>query len=273
MKLWRLTAAVLLVLVFCLTAASGMAEEAAQGRLGEAMPDFSVKTIDGGSFTLSEALAEKKAVLINLWATWCPPCEMEFPFMEAAYEQYQDRVEIIALSIEPDDSDEVLAQYAEAHGMTFPIANDADAGLADLFVTKGIPTTILVDRFGNVALIEIGAQPSVDFFSNAFDILIGDDYTETRMIDSEELAGDPVWLVYFYDQNGAPVPGCIINFCSDTVCTPVVSNGAGLAIFQGPAYAYHLQVIKVPEGYEFDTSLEFVAEEEGGGYIVTVMKQ
>ena len=71
--------------------------------LGETLPDFTVETIDGGTFTLSEALKEKDLVMINLWATWCGPCEREFPYMEEAYELYSDKVEIIALSVEPDD--------------------------------------------------------------------------------------------------------------------------------------------------------------------------
>ena len=56
------------------------------GKVGTVLPDFSAKTADGGVFTLSEALKDHELVLINLWATWCPPCNMEFPFLQKAYE-------------------------------------------------------------------------------------------------------------------------------------------------------------------------------------------
>ena len=260
-------------LLLCLTLSAAWAAGTPESYLGNPLPDFTVTTITGDTFTLSEALKTKKAVLVNLWATWCPPCEMEFPFMEEAYEQYKDRVEIIALSVETADTQEMLTQYAEAHGMTFPVASDSKVGLGRIFANSGIPTTLLVDRFGNVAMIEVGAQPSVSFFSNAFDILLSDDYTETRVLDPEELEGGPIWAIYFYDQNDEPVSGCIINFCTDTTCVPVVSNKRGLAVFQGPAYEYHIQVIKVPEGYEFDTSLEFTLPQEGGAFMITVPKQ
>ncbi|MBQ8954638.1 MAG: redoxin domain-containing protein [Clostridia bacterium] len=180
--------ALLLLQAFAL-AEAGAGPEA---YLGQPMPDFTVTTISGERFTLSEAVSRNKAVLVNLWATWCGPCEMEFPYMEEAYERYQDEVEIIALSIEPTDSADVLTQYAEAHGMTFQVANDAEAGMGGIFVTSGIPTTILVDRFGNVVLIEVGAQTTVDPFANAFEALISDSYTETTVMDGFPKRKPPV---------------------------------------------------------------------------------
>ena len=260
-------------LLLCLTVSAAWAAGTPESYLGNPMPDFTVTTITGDASTLSEALKTKKAVLVNLWATWCPPCEMEFPFMEKAYQRYKDQVEVIALSVESTDTKEKLTEYAESHGMTFPVASDSEAGLGKIFANSGIPTTILVDRFGNVALIEVGAQPSEAFFSKLFDLLISNEYTETQVLDGEDYIVGPIWALYFYDQNGDPVPGCIVNFCSDTACNPVVSNAKGLAVFQGPAYEYHLQVIKVPAGYEFDTTQEFTTNAEGGAYRVTVPKQ
>ena len=150
---------------------------------GQPLPDFTVTTIDGGTFTLSEVLKEKKAVLVNLWATWCGPCRMEFPFMEAAYEQYSDRVEVIALSVEPTDDAGKLKDYAEAEGLTFPIGSAIGTHLTQTIVTSGIPVSVLVDRFGNISLIEVGAQTSADAFVNAFERLTSDDYTETVVLE------------------------------------------------------------------------------------------
>lgn len=84
------------------------------------MPDFTFTDINGVSHTLSETLKEKEMVLINLWATWCGPCESEFPFLEEAYEQYKDKVEVFALSIDENDDDAKLTEYVASHGLTFP---------------------------------------------------------------------------------------------------------------------------------------------------------
>ena len=161
----------------------GMAQEAIDETLGRPMPDFTVETIDGGTFTLSEALQDHDMVLINLWATWCPPCEAEFPFMQEAYAAYSDRVAIIALSIEPTDTPEKLTEYAQAHGMTFPVGSDSGIGIGSQFPTGGIPTSIVVDRFGNVALVEVGSQPSTSAFTALFDYFLDDGYTETQVLD------------------------------------------------------------------------------------------
>ena len=179
--------ALVLCLLLALTALPVFAQEETAASpldyLGQPMPDFTVTTITGETFTLSEVLSAKKAVLVNLWATWCGPCEFEFPFLEEAYEAYQDEVEVIALSTEPEDTDEILAEYVASRGLTFPVANDTEAGMGPIFVDTGIPTSVLVDRFGNVVMVEVGAQSTAAAFTNAFDLLISDEYTETVVLD------------------------------------------------------------------------------------------
>ncbi len=176
--------ALLLALALCLAPMSAYAAgEAAEGtELGDKLADFTFTTFDGDAYTLSEVLQEKDMVLINLWATWCGPCEMEFPYMEAAYEQYKDDVEIFALSVEPEDDDETLAAYVESHGMTFPVGRDEE-GLGDIFATEGIPTSLVVDRNGVICAVEVGSQTAADAFPMLFDEFVGDDYTEPNILE------------------------------------------------------------------------------------------
>ena len=94
----------LLALLLCFAAAQADSAEI----LGKPFPDFTATDTEGNAFTLSEALKEHEAVLINLWATWCPPCRGEFPDLQAAYEALGDRVAFIALSVEPTDTMEKL---------------------------------------------------------------------------------------------------------------------------------------------------------------------
>ena len=184
MKKWMRMMALLLSLALCAGCATGLAEagERAPG-LGTKLGDFSVQTIDGDTFSLSGALEEKDMVLINLWASWCGPCGMEFPYLQQAYEKYQDRVAVIALSTEPDDSPEVLTSYARSRGMTFPVANDSATNLAMRFQVTAIPTSLVVDRFGRVALILVGAQPSEEAFDRIFEYFTSEEYTETTVLD------------------------------------------------------------------------------------------
>ena len=173
-KMGLLAAAAMLALSLPASAGEDM-------HLGEQMYDFTVDTIDGGSFTLSEALEEYDMVLINLWATWCGPCEMEFPYMEAAWEDVQDQVAVIALSVEENDTPEILAEYAEEHGMHFFVGRDT-AGLDEYFMVTGIPTSIAVDRFGSICWEEVGAVTSKETFTALFETFIGDDYEESVIL-------------------------------------------------------------------------------------------
>ena len=169
-----------LILALCLAALPACAEGYT---LGEPMADFSAETITGETFTLSEALKEKDLVLINLWATWCGPCRMEFPFMEEAWQAYQDRVAIIALSVEPNDTVEKLTAFAEENSLTFPIAREEKLGFGALYAYEGIPTTLIVDRFGNLVFREVGAQTSASAFTNLFDYYLRDDYAESQVLE------------------------------------------------------------------------------------------
>jgi hypothetical protein len=87
-------------------------------------------------------------------------------------------VGIIALSTSPFDTDEALAEYVQEKGMTFPVGRDT-IDLADRFHVSGIPTSVVVDRFGVICAIASGGEPETSVFTNVFDIFTAEDYTES----------------------------------------------------------------------------------------------
>lgn len=95
-----------------------------------------------------------------------------------------------------------------------------------------------------------------------------DTATDTQT-DSTE---NTVYTVVITDQDKEAVQGCIVNFCDDSSCMAVVSDKHGTAQYSGAAYPYHIQVVKVPDGYSYDTSKEYIAEENGCKLDVTVVK-
>lgn len=154
----------------------------AEDILGQPFPDFTATDTEGNTFTLSEALRDHEAVLVNLWASWCPPCEAEFPDLTEAYEEYRDRVAFIALSCEPDDTLEVIAEYRRSHGITFPMGRDEDQEILMYTESDGIPTTVVVDRFGNAAFFRIGMFEDAEMIKSVLDNFLGDAYTETTTV-------------------------------------------------------------------------------------------
>ena len=163
--------ALVLMLVFTLAVSGAQADPEAM--YGLPFPDLSIQTIDGGTFTLSESLKTHDLVLINFWATWCPPCRMEFPFLQEAWEKYADRVDVIAMSIEKTDTLKVLKNFAKENGLTFNIGRDEN-NLLDKMRGDAIPTTLIVDRDGKVVYVEVGAMTSVKDFTDLFDSLLNE---------------------------------------------------------------------------------------------------
>ncbi len=243
--------ALLLVLIPGLPAA---AETQPAGNGNVILPDFSVTCIDGSTFTLFEALKDHELVLINLFFTNCPPCRMEFPFLQEAWSQHADTVAVIALTPDPTDTDEVLKAYAEELGLTFPIAHEDGTGLYEQYVTEGFPTTLLVDRTGRIALSECGAYTATQDFLDLFAAYTGEGYDPSRS----------TYTVYCYGAEGyEDVTGVVITFCTDTTCVPVTSAEEGAAIFHGPPARYHVKILSVPEGWALSGDAEWDTEPYG----------
>ena len=190
--------------------------------------------------------------------------------MQQAYEQYKDNVDIVALSIEPTDTNDVLKEYAKEHGMTFMVANGTETGLCEVYAEDCIPVTLLVDRSGTIVHYSEGSESSAEAFTTLFDSVIGDDNSGSN--DTKDNATDAIYTVTITDQNKEAVQGCVVNFCDDSSCATVVSDKNGIAKHSGVAYPYHIQIVKVPDGYSYDTSKEYVAEEDGYKLAVAVKK-
>ncbi len=216
--------------------------------VGKTMPDFSITTYDGETYSLYETLSEKEFVLINVWATWCGPCGMEFPYMEEAYQLYKDKVEIFALSCEPGDTDEVLADYASKMGLSFPVAQDSP-GVASAFMVFSIPTTIIIDHSGTIRSIELGAKTSTEAFTKLFD---------------SYLAPSAEYCVRFTDEQGNAVPGVMLQVCDESLCQVFTSDEKGECSFALPPYAYELHILSLPKGYGIDSEAPTTAPAEGG---------
>ena len=149
---------------------------------GKAVPGFTVTDSAGNPFTLSGALKDHEAVLINFWATWCGPCRKEFPFLNEAYEKYRDRVAFIALTPEKKDTQEKIEAYRRENGIAFPMARDEGAALYRHIAGVSVPDTVIVDRFGNTAFFHKGAFANAKEPERVLAAFLGDGYTETAVL-------------------------------------------------------------------------------------------
>ena len=147
-------------------------------KLGDIMYDFTVTTPDGQKIVLSELLKEKKMVLLNFWYTSCSWCVTEFPFMEEAYQMYKDDVAIVAVDPLGETDDAIKAFPANYNlNLTFPLAA-CPTTWANTFGISGYPTSVIIDRYGMITLIEAGAITSLRPFTGLFETMTADDYTQ-----------------------------------------------------------------------------------------------
>ena len=414
----KLIILILTVLMLCLGAAS-----ADTGfELGKPFMDFTAADTEGNTFTLSEALKDHEAVLLNIWATWCGPCQSEFPDLEKAYQKYKDKVAFIALSYDDGDTNEKIAAFKEEYNLTFPMGRDEGSALYNYVAQYGVPTTVVIDRFGNTGFLRLGSFNTAEEVGNVLDRYLGDDYTETAVltkipkkgttraypvsaralyVDNENVKkfhftlsgadkplpvyvvndqtahlrftissaddaadmmyyddakvarvdlpdildaqrnvfaydqvlespegvpylyglyynvggdGDPdlmefflvekeenledvaaylrsmdyevtweeaaeepaqapeqkAYVIHVKDQDGNPVPGAAVNFCTDAACTMAQGGEDGVITFDGAPENYHVQILRVPEGYSFDQAFELYTGETYGEWVLHV---
>lgn len=174
-------------------------------RVGDVMRDFEVTLPNGEKYKLSEELKEKDMVLINFWYTTCSWCLKEFPYMEEAYQMYQDDVSIIALNY-LDGSNDAVAGFQQSYGLTFPMAA-CPAAWFGIFGTSGAPTSIMVDRYGVICHIEEGALPSLRPFVSLFEHFSGDDYEQKLLTSIDDIISKvkPTYEMPSSDEIGAVI--------------------------------------------------------------------
>lgn len=147
-----------------------------QYSLGDAMMDFCVVTPDGDKVVLSELLQEKKAVVLNFWFLNCDPCKMEFPYIQEGYEQLSSEIAVLALN-PYDGSDGEVGSFRKDNGYTFTMAK-CDSRWQEMMKIQSYPTSVVIDRFGNICLIHNGMIRSTQDFLDMVTYFISDDYQQ-----------------------------------------------------------------------------------------------
>jgi peroxiredoxin len=122
--------------------------------VGHPAPDFALPTLAGETVRLSDF--KGKPVLINFWATWCGPCRSEFPDFQKAAVDNADELVIIGINNTTTDQKEQIPAFLEEFGVTFPIVLDETGETAKAYNILGLPTSIFIDRDGNVNEIFTG---------------------------------------------------------------------------------------------------------------------
>ncbi len=119
-------------------------------------PDFALKSDSGENLRLSELRGD--VVLINFWASWCGPCRQEMPLLSGLHEQYRD-LGFTVLGVNVEENSEAARKLLRDMPVSFPVLFDTDSAVSKQYDVMAMPSTVLVDRDGNMRYLHRGFNP------------------------------------------------------------------------------------------------------------------
>jgi len=122
-------------------------------------PEFKLETSDGHLVALTDYRG--KAVLVNLWATWCPPCRAEMPTIEKEYQAYQNQgLIVLGVNSTIEDDPTAIAPFVKQNNITFPILLDINGEASNLYELRSLPTSFFIGRDGVIKDVVVGGPMS-----------------------------------------------------------------------------------------------------------------
>jgi thiol-disulfide isomerase/thioredoxin len=134
---------------------AGQSELSPAPKVGRLAPDFTLTDLEGNSVSLSDFRG--KAVFINFWATWCPPCRAEMPEIEAIYQEYKGK-DVVVIGVDLLEDADVVRQYVQKGGFSWVFVFDTTGKVADNYAITAIPTSFFLDKEGIIRAVHIGAM-------------------------------------------------------------------------------------------------------------------
>jgi len=124
-------------------------------RQGQIAPDFKLETLEGETVNLSDYRGTP--VLINFWATWCPPCRAEIPDLQQLYDE-EDVVVLAVNMTESEQNEETVEEFVDEFQMTFPVVMDVEARVTQTYKVQAYPTSYMIDEDGHIQFVALGAM-------------------------------------------------------------------------------------------------------------------
>ena len=153
MKHYKLLVILLLIVIVaagCKTSSDEGMREAPE--VGAFAPGFNLPNTYGDNVTLTDYRG--KVVLINFWATWCPPCRQEMPSIHDRYQQHNG--DLVVLAVDYAEAAEDVVEFQNQLGLTFNVLLDSKGAVSALYKVQGYPTSVFVNEFGVIEFVHIG---------------------------------------------------------------------------------------------------------------------
>ncbi len=138
-------------------------------------PDWALESLDGDRLTLSGLRGQ--VVVLNFWATWCPPCRNEMPAIEEVYRTYRDQG-LAVMAINVQEAEQQTRAFVDEMGLTFPVLPDRDGSVSTIYRVTSLPTTFVIDRAGTIREIAVGGPLSRAYIASTVAPLLAEEGDE-----------------------------------------------------------------------------------------------
>ena len=261
---------------------------------------FTTKDLDGNEIDSESLFAQADVTMINVWQTGCQPCINEMAELQALADEYAENgCQVVTYCSDAFDEDaeriELASNIMSDYSLTTMRFDDS---FDDVLPVRATPTSFFVNRDG--VLLSNGIEGAhTELYGKFFDFYLensgaedaaaedAEEAEETAeaqgLFDSEgftakkagfraEKANAGEYVINVVDQDGNPVEGVMANLCNDSTCNMVKSDDKGVMTFNGKPFAYHITILKVPEGYSFDANEELHTSDQPGTMTITIQK-
>lgn len=156
---WMVVAAIVAVAGAAVAAGAYLLrDELAQVTVGSTAPDFHAVTVDDQPAPRTLADYKGQVVLVNVWATWCIPCETEMPLLQRLYSEYQQKgLRLAAVSVDIPGMEPEIRRFVQRYGLTFDVLHDPESRIKRDYMTTGYPESFIVGKDGVIRFKQVSA--------------------------------------------------------------------------------------------------------------------
>ncbi len=235
---------------------------------------FTTTDFDGNTVNSEDIFAQNEITMINVWATWCGWCIKELPDLEKINKNLASKnCAIIGLCGDADDpaAFKDAQELLKENGVTYLNIKPYD-GWEDVFdMTNGWPTSFFVDKNGEmIAAPIIGAAP--DRYEEHIDEALKGNGEATAEKNTSYKNSDNLYRIKVVDETSDPVPGAMVQFCTDDTCKMAETDSDGTVTFDDPEGVYTVHILKVPKGYK-ENKTEYKTEDYYSDLVIVVDKE